>query len=149
MGSLLDQAKVEAMNYDEAIEAFRNILGNEKEFDEILENFKKYNENYKITRFPLRKLKDLLKKEKKDYSVNLLDELKKEYVNIFKNYYKQHSHACGRFYEIFKNVKDYNELIKEQKNYFEYKNLEKTYKKKLKLLNFQWILHYFYLIMLE
>lgn len=132
MGSLIDQAKIESMSYNETIEAFRNIIYSEKEFDELLENFKKYNENINITKFPHKNLKELLKKEKKE-NINLFDELKKEYVKIFKNYYIQHSSRYGRFYEILKNAKDYNELIKEQKNYFEYKELEKSYIKKIKV----------------
>ena len=149
----LDEYKLNGMSYNETVNGIKGLIRNcdEKIVDEILSNFKKYNEDYKYTRFPLKVLKDLYRKKKLNDDFLLIDELKKEYVNIFQKYYRAHSSRYDHFGDILKNAQSYQELIKEQNNYREYQNLIKIYKKKIKVtkLSFNFTLILFKYVRLE
>lgn len=141
------------MSYNETVNAIKELVkeSDGKKIDEIIDNFKKYNEDYKYTKFPLKILKDLYKKKKLGDNFDLIDELKKEYVKIFQKFYQSHSKRYDNFADIFKNVQSYEELIKEQAHYKEYQNLIKIYKKKIKVtkLSFSFNLMLFNYVRLE
>lgn len=148
-----DEYKLSRMSYDETVSALKELIReyDRETFDEILNNFKKYNDDYKYTKFPLKVLKDLYRKKKLNDSLYLIDELKKEYVKIFQKYYNSHSQKYDHFADILKNAKTYEELIKEQEHYREYKNLIIIYKKKSKVtkLSFNFTLILFNYVRLE
>ena len=51
-------------------------------------------------------------------------------------YYNYHSNVYGPFAGIFKNTKDYEELLKEQKYYLKYKDFVQYYKVTIKITIF-------------
>ena len=154
MGQTFEEMKIQNMSYKETIKSLKETFDNQfkvKQFEEILDNFKKFNEEKRITRFPLDTLKKLLLEKKKDRYFDLIVQTKKEYFMHFKKYYKSHSGACGPFANIFKNTNDYEELLKEQNFYLKYKELVKSFQQEYELssLSFSVRLHLATFIRLE
>ena len=146
MGQMFEEMKIKEMSYNQVMKAIKESFDNQfqlQKFEEILDNFKKFNEEKRITKFPLDTLKKLLIGKKKDSYFDLIVETKKEYFLHFKKYYKSHSSSCGPFADIFKNTKDYEELLKEQYFYLQYKEFIKTYKEDYELssLSFSFRIH--------
>ena len=126
-----EEIKINEMSYNDTIKSLKGTFQCQfdvKKFEDILDNFKKFNDDKKITRFPLKTLKELLKEKKKDNNFDLIVQTKKQYFMYFKKYYKSHSSVYGPFADIFKNTEDYEELLKEQNNYLKYKNMIQYYK---------------------
>lgn len=132
MGGFVEQAKIMSMTHSELMDAFKENVGDNDKFNDILNNFKLYNDNCQITRFPDKNLKEILIKFKKSEIYDIIKEMKNEYFKIFQNYYKAHRSKYGPFYERFKLANDYETLIKEQKDYLIYKKYKSIYDKKFK-----------------
>ena len=94
------------------------------EIDAILDNFKKYHNKKE---FPIRKLKDILKKAIKDESLDIIQETKENYVQFFKNLnysktpkdekeYINKIISCSTYEEMLKEQEIYNNFLIEKKN---------------------------------
>lgn len=127
-----EEVKIKGMSYNETIKSLKETFDYEfkvKKFEEILDNFKTFNDDKHIKRFPHETLTKLLIEKKKDINFDLIVQTKKEYYMYFKKYYKSHSSTYGPFADIFKNTNDYEELLKEQNYYLKYKDVLNNYKK--------------------
>ena len=63
-----EEIKINEMSYNDTIKSLKGTFQCQfdvKKFEDILDNFKKFNDDKKITRFPLKTLKELLKEKKK------------------------------------------------------------------------------------
>lgn len=63
-----EEIKINEMSYNDTIKSLKQTFQCQfdvKKFEDILDNFKKFNDDKKITRFPLKTLKELLKEKKK------------------------------------------------------------------------------------
>ena len=94
-------------------------------------------------------MKEIYKKKKLDKDFDAIVYTKLQYFTIFKSYYNKSSY--GPFKDIFKETKNYDELLIEQNNYLKYKELEKTYTKKIKVtkLSFKFSLDLIVFVRLE
>lgn len=128
-----EEFKIERMTQSELADALKENVYNKKDFEDVLNNYKLYNENYKIKVFPSSALRRILKKFKTTEDYDILIEIKKEYVKIFHKYYDStYKSQYGPFYDRFKAANDYDSLVKEQKDYLIYKKYKKIYDKKFK-----------------
>ena len=100
----------------------KNLKTNE--IDEILNNFKKYHDKKE---FPMRRLKDILKKGIKDECLDFIQELKENYVQFFKNlnYSKKPKDekeyinkiiGCSTYEDMLNEQEIYNNFLIEKKN---------------------------------
>ena len=131
-----EKVKIESMTNSELEAALKAKIDEKKDFDNILNNFKLYNDNINIKRFPASNLKQILIKFKTTENYDILRETKKEYVNIFHKYYSSHYSKYGLYYDKFKAANDYDSLVREQKNYLIYKKYIKNLKKRKIQKNF-------------
>ena len=126
-----EQLKIEKMTYEEIVKNLKDKAQNSK-FDEILDNFKLYNCTSKITRFPIKTLKEIYINSKIKDNYDIINEMKKEYVKFFKKNCINSYSKYKLFNDKFRACNDYDELVKEQKIYLIYKEYFDTYSKKFK-----------------
>lgn len=78
-----EQLKIEKMTYEEIVKNLKDKAQNSK-FDEILDNFKLYNCTSKITRFPIKTLKEIYINSKIKDNYDIINEMKKNMLNFSK-----------------------------------------------------------------
>ena len=148
------EMKLQRMEYDEVRDEIYGMLSKGStrydRFIEVCKNYKKYRDKD----FPLGKMREIYRKLKTEStSFDLYEYMKVEYFNLFKTYYnkKDVSNKMGHFASVFKNAKDYYELLKVQNKYEEYIEKQKYYKKELntRTLSKNFILILFNYIRLE
>ena len=124
--------KIDNMSYDEAVSEIKLLLSDSDKwiFEEMLNNYKKY--DAKGNRFPLSKLRLVLRKQVLDKKFDILNNrqygLKSAYVTHFKN--DIYSIKSKKFKDKFKSIRKYEEYVKEQEKYTEFSGVDKLYKEK-------------------
>ena len=124
--------KIDNMTYDEAVSEIKLLLSDSDKwiFEEMLNNYKKY--DAKGNRFPLSKLRLVLRKQVLDKKFDILNNrqygLKSAYVTHFKN--DIYSIKSKKFKDKFKSIRKYEEYVKEQEKYTEFSGVDKLYKEK-------------------
>lgn len=143
MGGLMEEgkkyAKIDKINntfsYEILVKKLKNAAASSaktdyeknsrtNEIDEILANFKIYHNK---NEFPIRRLKDILKKAIKDESLDIIQETKENYVQFFKNlnYSKRPKDekeyinkiiSCSTYGEMLNEQEIYNNFLIEKKN---------------------------------
>jgi hypothetical protein len=99
ISSTIQEIKIVMMDYPTVVKELRKCVGeNDTVFSEILANFIEYNEDKDLTNFPVYYLHEILIKFKNDFEFNIVEQMKKDYVDIFTKYYRRHSKSYGKFY---------------------------------------------------